>query len=195
VADNTSLAQYFIQNDGDQKSGTVPPVGSRTGGTTAASYYKQKRVVDKTYIEDIKNGTIPFSDGKGYEVIAPFPWGRYQDLNTAIKIFTEDGWVDGVTDINGNPVVDPQDLAVLQGVDAFLYAGLSTPISTKSTADLLQQFSSQVSNTIGGTFTSQNVGGKPNTATLDATVLVLQYQSGASNDSQLSPRTPSCRAS
>src|SRR5208337_3123756 len=187
VADGTTIAQYFIQNDGETAASTVPTDGKNRGqgGTGKTGYYTQQRIVDKTYIEDVKNGTIPFTDDKGYEVLAPFPWGRWQSLNSAIQVFTENGWLPGLTTSDGStPIVDPQEEQILTNTDAFLYAGLGTPIASGSASDLLAQKNAQISNTIGGVFAPSDPS-KPNVIKPDATVLVLSYSAGSSNDSQL----------
>jgi hypothetical protein len=43
---------------------------------------------DEDYLEYIRT-TQPFTDGKGYEVISPMPWGRGQKLVDAINAFTK----------------------------------------------------------------------------------------------------------
>jgi hypothetical protein len=193
-----SATQYFIQNDGNQAAGTIPGStakipnsSSSTGYTTVTrlnpnGYYTKQRPVDDTYLYDLKYETvIPYTDDYGYELLSPFPWGRWVDLNTAIKEFTEDGWVSSPSDVNGNPVTDPQELAILKNTDAFLYAGLGTPTSSSSAASALTQKFSQISNTIGGSSTGSN----PNAVVPDATVLVLDYSTAtagsSTNDSSL----------
>ena len=62
----------------------------------------------------------PYTDEKGYEVITPFPWGRWQDVNTTIResrlgILSNSANIQGV----GN----------VQAMNVFLFAGLATPNS------------------------------------------------------------------
>ena len=197
----TNAAQYFIQNDGKQAAGTVPgptikiPNSDNSTGyrtvqrTNPDGYYTKQRLVDDTYLFDLKYETvIPYTDDYGYELLSPFPWGRWVDLNTAIQEFTENGWVRPPTDASGNPVTDPQELAILKNTDAFLYAGLGTPTSQGSAASTLTQKFSQISNTIGGSSTG-STGSNPNTVVPDATVLVLDYSTAtagsSTNDSSL----------
>ncbi len=192
------FAQYFIQNDGSVKSGTKPnpiaiiPNEQMTGTlqvprSNLDGYYTKKRPVDDLYFFDLKYSTvIPYTDDYGYELISPFPWGRWIDLNRAIKEFTEKGWVKPPTDANGNPVSDPQELAILQNTDVFLYAGMGTPSAQGNAANALSQKFSQITNAIGGSFTP-SAGSKPNTVTPDTTVFVLTYTTttGSTNDSSL----------
>ena len=40
------------------------------------------RPADGDYVKDIcgnPNSVIPYTDDKGYELISPFPWGRWED--------------------------------------------------------------------------------------------------------------------
>lgn len=184
---DTQSANYVVANDTFKKSTTQEAnVAARTVAQTAHAatvaeqstqqalqqgegVFVASRPVDNTYFLDLQHGNIPFTDGKGYEVLAPFPWGRYQDLRTAIKEFTMDGYIVKQTDVNGQPTQSAQDIAVLTTTDAFLFAGLGTPTATQHPSDQLVAALSQ----------AQNIADRD-------TVIVLDYSSGqTSNDQQL----------
>jgi hypothetical protein len=82
-------------------------------------FSKEKWVngIDVTYCQKIL-AMQPFTDEKGYEVVTPFPWGRWKDLHTALNE-THGGKI--VEDANA------QDAEVLSGIKTFLFAGLGTP--------------------------------------------------------------------
>ena len=139
------------------------------------SYYVNARLVDNQYFRDVWRGdggtssVIPYTDGKGYEVLAPFPWGRYKDLRTVIKDVTELGYVAQPTDVSGNAQESQQDINVLNATNSFLFAGLGTPTATSSPSSQLISALAQIQNE----------------ADTD-TVIVLDYSgSQTSNDTQL----------
>lgn len=174
---DTPYASYVVANDTfkastpkDAKSTALNTQQSTAAATASGTgIYKSKRPVDSTYFTDIQRGNIPFTDGKGYEVLAPFPWGRYQDLKTAIKEFTMDGYIVAQKDLNGQPVQNQQDISVLNTTDAFLFAGLGTPTATQHPSDQLVSALAQLQNQ----------------ADMD-TVIVLDYSNAQnSNDQQL----------
>jgi len=146
--------------------------------TTTASYimttddaglFNYARKVDNSYFVDIQKGTMPFTDQNGYEVLSPFPWGRWKNLRETIKQFTEDGYITQTTDVNGNPTSSQQDISVLNATESFLFAGLGTPTATNSPSSQLISALAQLQNQ----------------ADTD-TVIVLDYSGGQnSNDSQL----------
>jgi hypothetical protein len=71
----------------------------------------------------------PFTDEKGYEVITPFPWGRWKSLLEAYSETRQGQIVD---------YVNPQDLADTQTVNMFLYAGMGTPQGSLEAGGALQ---------------------------------------------------------
>lgn len=174
---DTPGASYIVVPDGSQKYGTVD-------SKHPDGFFTKPRSVDNSYFVDIWSGAgsksvIPFTDEKGYEVLAPFPWGRWQSLRTAIKEFTLDGYivrqdndgnqVVGPTDVNGNPTQNQQDISVLNTTESFLFAGLGTPTATLHPSNQLMQ----------------NLAQLQNQADID-TVVVLDYSDGqSSNDNQL----------
>jgi len=211
---DTPYSTYVIKNDGDVGQGTVDKnagknivVNGKTIKDTnpGPGFFTAQRSADYSYIVALcgdptthANSIIPFTDGKGYELISPFPWGRYVDLNTAIKTFTELGFLPGtggMTDANGNPTTDLQDEQILQNTDAFLFAGLGTPSATNSPATTIQNAMVTQQQIVGGSTTTYSAqaaaaSGVPlqstgNTATAggvqtptlqpDATVIILHF--------------------
>jgi hypothetical protein len=186
---DTAFANWTIANDANSNQGTIDP-------RTNQGYYTYQRATDYYYMLDIRGNAnqtavIPFTDQKGYEVIAPFPWGRYTDLNTAILEFTEMGWVPGTTDSQGNPIQSLQDLAILQTTDAFIFAGLGTPTATGDAVSQLTTALQSQQTLIGGnssannSSTTQQSNSAQSNQTMDATVIVLKYDSTGANDTQL----------
>lgn len=185
---DTPFANWTVQNDANAAQGTIDP-------RTKQGYFTQKRQTDFFYMKDIRGNdnqtaVIPFTDDKGYEVLAPFPWGRWTDLNSAIQEFTENGWLPGALDLNGQSIQNLQDLAVLQATDAFIFAGLGTPTATGDAVTKLQTALQSQQSLIGGNLSSHNkTNTQQNTVqselTMDATVIVLKYDGTGANDNQL----------
>jgi hypothetical protein len=172
---DTTGGSYVSVPDNSSKDGTQDSKHPN-GYYTIAGWNARGNVVDNKYFHDVweskNNGegsVIPYTDAKGYEVLAPFPWGRYKDLRTTIKEFTQDGYITQPTDVNGNPTTSQQDISVLNTVNSFLFAGLGTPTATQHPSDLLINALAQVQN-----------------ETDVDTVIVLDYSSGqTNNDKQL----------
>jgi hypothetical protein len=140
---DTKLSSWIVQNDGQQTaavSAVIPgqgvvsseanPIttdGIFTGGVFANGSFSNPRIVDASYYNDLFMGTMPYTDVKGYEIVAPFPWGRYTDLKTALWDFTQQGYIEATA-------VSNEDVLSLQNVNAFLFAGLETPTASGSTS-------------------------------------------------------------
>jgi hypothetical protein len=185
IPKNTVAATYNVVNDTAKKF-AVGPNG---------------RKVDATYLNDLMGGTIPYTDDKGYELIGPFPWGRWQDLNTTIHNFTQAGWIGLLANSVGNSTSVPaaqqpptfNDLIIEQNTDAFLFAGLGTPTATNDNSSQLIAKLSQIQGTVGGatpaTPGQSSALNTPEGVQPDATVIVLQYNNatgqGSGNDSSL----------
>lgn len=154
---DTPFATYVIKNDGDPKQGT-------TSKHYPNGFFKEQLQADGNYIDLLcgnrnthTNSVMPFTDGKGYEVIAPFPWGRYVDLNTAIKSFTQRGWLfNEAAATNSAGASKAQvtnnfdDVQILKNTDAFLFAGLGTPSATGDPASNLISALNAQSRLVGG---------------------------------------------
>jgi hypothetical protein len=156
IQQDTTYNSWQIQNDTGQVFG-LPGVWPNN---------IKQRLVDQSYINDCRK-TFPYTDDKGYELIGVLPWGRWQNLRTALLEFTTDGYITQTTDQSGNPSAPP-DLAIATGTEALVFAGLGTPTATAQTANQLYNYLSQV-----------------NQAVTNDTVIVLKYTAGSTNDSQL----------
>jgi hypothetical protein len=194
---DTPYATYVIKNDNSAAQGTVNP-------TTKRGYFDHQQNVDSAYLDNIRGNpktkapsTIPYTDQKGYEVMAPFPWGRWQDLNSAIRQFTELGFITPPTDVNGDFTEDLEDQTTLQNASAFLFAGLGTPTTTNDPSTSLVQALNQNIALVGGSLIAQTAqtgatnpatgqstnstspkvdyGQQKSIAQPDATVIVLHY--------------------
>src|SRR5208282_5727725 len=141
-------------------AGTQGQYGAANGG----GVFVKQRTVDSGYYHDIRR-TMPFTDSKGYEVVSPFPWGRYITLRQAFKEFTQEGYI--VPPSSAQPQTDTY---VPSGqVNAFLAAGLTAPTGQGETVTQLQ--------------TQMNA---QNTIAPDYTIIVLSYSGQTSpSDSQL----------
>jgi hypothetical protein len=147
---DSRYATYVVKNDGNKAQGTIDP-------KTGQGFFTQKRIVDLSYLQALQgnpttmaNSTIPYTDDKGYEVMAPFPWGRWLDLNTVIRQVTEQGWITPPTDANGNFTEDLEEEATLQNAQAFLFAGLGTPTTTNDPPTQLITALNQNTALVGG---------------------------------------------
>jgi hypothetical protein len=88
------------------------------GSSSGRSYYKDVRT------------TIPYTDDGGYELVSPFPWGRWRTLKQAIQDFTRSGV------IVENPAVSEN--TTLSGASAFLFAGSGTPVGSIDKSEQLK---------------------------------------------------------
>lgn len=138
VSSDTTSNNWRIQNDDDH---VFSPDGTQND---AAGFY---RVADGEYIENCRT-TMPYTDDKGYELLIPFPWGRWMDIKTALQDFTRDGYV-------YRPNSSLTDTLVVTGSNTMLYAGLGTP-----------QGSTDPSTQLGKALNSleENLGVDPNNA-------------------------------
>jgi len=190
---STPTATYVIKNDGSQAQGTIAP-GTNQGYFNAgqfipADYKYMEKLVGSKSGSLTTHSTIPYTDDKGYELVAPFPWGRWQNLNAAIHEFTEAGWV------GTNAPLTLNDVVVLQSTDALLFAGLGTPSASGNPSNQLLTAMSSLQSTVGGPSstaippsTSNPKGGQQQNPAFqpDATVIVLQYnQPGVYSDQSL----------
>src|SRR5579863_4169953 len=170
---DTKGACFRIQNDTHKpwvapaktgESGSYPAETNPDGGVFWSKSNKAfSRHVDAGYYHDIRR-TMPFTDDKGYEVISPFPWGRWVSLRQAFKEFTEDGYIVPKNIAQALTA----DLIPPSSVQALIAAGLATPNVAGDTVTQLQQvMNAQV------------------TSLEDSTVIVLSYSGTTPSDSQL----------
>jgi hypothetical protein len=139
VQPDTIGASYLMVPDNSSQHGTVKPADALTTFDvhSESGFFDHARSVDNSYFADLQTGTIPFTDEKGYELLSPFPWGRWQNLRASVKEFTEDGYITHPTSVSGLPTTNQQDISVLNATEAFLFAGLGTPTATAHPANQL----------------------------------------------------------
>ena len=168
---------YNVQNDGVGAGNFEAAITTPGGGV-----FTYKRSVDESYLQDLMKGTLPYTDDKGYELLSPFPWGRWQDLNTCVKQFTEMGYIVAPTDVAGNATQNPQDIVIEQNTDAFLFAGLGTPTASGSepSGQLLTALT-KIQSTVGGTTPNPAAGQTGSGAQPDATIIVLDYSTSTAS--------------
>jgi hypothetical protein len=131
---DSNSACFRIQNDTygpyimPKKTGDQGSYGLPNGN----GVFVKQRVVDSGYYHDIRR-TMPFTDAKGYEVVSPFPWGRYVTLRQAIKEFTQDGYI-------VPPATQPSSDAYVPNdqVQALLAGGLIAPSGQGETVTQIQ---------------------------------------------------------
>ena len=198
---DTPFSTYVIKNDGSQEQGTIDPA-TKVGYFCISQTKSGPRPADLAYIQVLTgkasqpstNSVIPFTDDKGYELISPFPWGRWVDLNTAVGTFTQQGFLTAAAAATAG--LDEQ---TLKNTDAFIFAGLGTPSASGDPSSQIQTALRTQVQRVGGSITgtyapapsaSSAAAGVPiqsvaSTATPggtqqsnyqpDATVIVLQY--------------------
>lgn len=139
-----NISTWRIQNDGGDGAygldGTKVPFGNETppdgtgtwynGGLDVATgtVFSKAKVADGNYI-DRTTMVQPYTNEKGYEVISPFPWGRYATLTDALITFTTDAWPSSATDSSASSS-SPANFTV----SAFLTAGLTTHLNSSNAA-------------------------------------------------------------
>jgi hypothetical protein len=69
---------------------------------------------------------IPYTDSNGYEVIAPFPWGRYTGLCTALYECCQNCNVSSPQPDSGS-VYTPGGVGTLNAAQSYLFSGIGTP--------------------------------------------------------------------
>jgi hypothetical protein len=116
---------YRVQNDittaDDEQikdsSGTPQPTGIRRDTHFFSSDYWQGGI-NWVYYYKILN-CQPYTDEKGYEVVSPFPWGRWVTLLDAIRETRL-----GILTSSSAAALSADELA---GVQSFLFAGMAAP--------------------------------------------------------------------
>ena len=95
--------------------------------TATGTKFTAHKVADGDYL-DRTTMVQPYTNEKGYEVVSPFPWGRYATLTDALDTFIRnDGW----------PESEGADTPFDASVSGFLTAGLTTSITSSTPASQL----------------------------------------------------------
>jgi hypothetical protein len=132
---DTLDAAWRIQEDTNHIWSAPTPKGAsnffrEVSGNAAFSFYSNIRTC------------IPYTDEKGYEVWAPFPWGRWLDIKTALQEFTRDGYV-------YLPPGTGSDFKQVMAAETFLYAGLSATTGTSDPSSALLQALGKLQASVG----------------------------------------------
>ena len=136
---DTPSKSFRIQNDvakpGDAMMTTEMVDGEEVSVSTGIEVDGKKQFFSK---ENWSNGINmvyykkiltcqPYTDEKGYELITPFPWGRWQDVNAAIQ---DSRHSEAMPSEKEDEMVNPDDVQQAGSVAAmnvFLFAGLTSP--------------------------------------------------------------------
>jgi len=139
--------------------------------------------VNVVYMQKILN-CQPLTDEKGYEVVTPFPWGRWKSLTQAIHE-TRLGQIAYSTDANGvsTDVSNPQGATTISGVNTFIFAGADmTGLSSMDPSTLMSQALNNtgttaqdaifelVTPTLGGTDSSLSTSAQPDLQALQTSL-------------------------
>lgn len=186
-------------------------IGNSYGTNTDSTAHNWRVQADTTHVFDVPNRKVeaapsgvaktaqndyyealqkfrPYTDQKGYELIGPFPLGRWDSLKNALYNFTVQNTLQTAAASSGSTTALPAGLATpvsggtdtLTNANAFLFTGAATPASTPEAAsqllDSLQTQSVAINNfkvfelTYDSTNTASNVGGLQSATTPSALV-------------------------
>lgn len=121
-----TIHSFYIQYDDTHALQNMPSeiISARTSN---GGLFIQPNPVDKIYLESLRRA-MPYTDGKGYEVISPFPWGRYVGLLQALAIFTQ-----GSTIAPAGETTNTGSSTSVSNANAFLVSGTLTQSANGST--------------------------------------------------------------
>jgi hypothetical protein len=143
--DPSKVRRWRVQNDSPYN-----PDYEKTSLTRVKVGDSWRLKVDEKYM-DLTRTYQPYTDERGYEVLSPFPWGRWMTLDDAINDFTDEGFLEGTRD----QVIT----RVVSGAEDFVYAGLgsvnlnaSETFGEKSIFKLLQEVKEDVSSPFTSSF-------------------------------------------
>jgi hypothetical protein len=148
-------------------------------GNTGKNLFSTQTAVDNAYFVLLQHGAMPYTDGKGYEVLSPFPWGRFVGLKQAIQYFTQQG------------TLSPQELSAIVDSPNSTPTSTSTVTATNTTGSALattQAFLFSGGVTTGTTLSDQlqSALSEVSSRVNDATSFELVYSSNSdAGDSSL----------
>ncbi len=138
TATDTSTQSWAIQQDsGSTGDITIEVAGKKV--TASPPFFTKQVPCDGKYMSILQYAQ-PFTDDKGYELITPFPWGRWATLKTAINEFTRVGYV------NPTSAADPLSNST---VNAFLFAGVGAPTGNNDASSQLSAALNTLSTQVG----------------------------------------------
>jgi|SRR5271157_332821 len=146
---DTKTKSFRVQNDAASPDDVAIPTAKESGVVAGKPFFSSliwlQQGITAAYFQKILT-TQPYTDEKGYELVTPFPWGRWIDVNTAIRE-SRLGILSGIS-------TQVQQAGTVQGVDVFLFAGLAAPPSSGMSDDLSKALNSKFTQSINGTKTS-----------------------------------------
>lgn len=140
---DTRTNSFFVQNDtatptdASSVNGAGASVQSGKPFFSKANWGPLTSGVNATYLQKILSSQ-PYTDEGGYEVISPFPWGRWRSLKRVIAE-THLGVIP-TTSTSTTPTI--QETQTISGTDVFLFAGVGNPNSSGASSNLQQQVTS-----------------------------------------------------
>ena len=141
---DTTTKSFRIQNDtttsGDTKVGGSSSPTLVVGKPFFSADNWMPHGIDTFYFKKILT-CQPYTDEKGYELITPFPWGRWIDVNTAVRE-SRLGILSETSNLQGAGTV--------QAMNVFLFAGLATPTSNDMSSNLDRALNQQFKSTVNG---------------------------------------------
>jgi hypothetical protein len=120
---DTTVRSFRVQNDKLTEASKKELNKGRSRELTGDHFFSAdnwaKNGIDITYFKRVLE-CQPYTDEKGYELVTPFPWGRWISLRQAFAE-TRQGVV-----TTGTQKANPQEAKVLEGADVFVFAGVGT---------------------------------------------------------------------
>lgn len=131
-----SGSDYGVNPDSDTNCWRIQLDTSKAEDGTIG-VFNRVRTLDQYYYADLRH-VRPYTDAKGYELVGPFPWGRWHPLKEAITDFTIADAL-GANSKPGSAVINPVSAATttLTNSAAFLFTGDAPATTTESTTALL----------------------------------------------------------
>jgi hypothetical protein len=142
---DTSTKSFRIQNDSTTPddtmiNGTPRPTPLAVGKPFFSPDNWLAEGIDAFYFKKIRTSQ-PYTDEKGYELVTPFPWGRWVDINTAIRESRL-----GILSETANT----QGAGSVQAMNVFLFAGLASPTTNDMSSSLSTSLNQQFKSTVNG---------------------------------------------
>lgn len=101
--------------------------------------FTRPRLLNTDYYNTLRT-VRPYTDDKGYELLGPFPWGRWKSLKDSISVFTIENPLFSSTQASkANPVLAPisAEPEVITSSNAFLFSGDSSEYATDTSSQLI----------------------------------------------------------
>ncbi len=132
---NATGLEYTMNSDSVTHNWRIQP--------DTAGVFSQPRKLNADYFSNLRK-VRPYTDDKGYELVGPFPWGRWKSLKDSLTTFTIANSLYAKS-TETNPALQPVSAATgtLSNVDAFLFTGDSVAASTDTATNLIGTLTTQ----------------------------------------------------